>query len=57
MIFTKYGVRFRVSIYGGLDLWLDDRDDYRGRPLPGEWVRFGWDCYGIDPGEWTLELP
>lgn len=44
MIFTKHGVRFRVSSYGGLDLWLAEYD---------EWVRFGWDQFGLDPGEWS----
>jgi hypothetical protein len=56
MIFTKYGCRFRVNVYGGLDLWLDERE-FCGRVIAGEWVRFGWDSFGLDPGEWTPEAP
>lgn len=41
MIFTKYGMRFRVSPSGGLDVEIDDT-----------WIRYGWDCYGVEPGEW-----
>lgn len=55
MIFTKWGVRFRVSPFGGLDLWIDERE-LCGRTIPGEWARFGWDTFGVDVDEWYSGL-